>query len=90
VILDGKENESVGVLLEKRLINLLWLVCNLLFGLLLGFDNVMLDIDLLRESGERCLVDGVVFFVFGVEVDLLNGGLHLERVNGSGGLRLTS
>lgn len=86
MILDGEEDESVGVLLEKRLINLLWLVCNLL----LGFDNVMLDIDLLGESGERCLVDGVVFFVFGVEVDLLDGGFNLERVNGSSGLRLTS
>lgn len=88
MVLDGEENEALTVLLEKRLVHLLLLDARgdhrrflLLRGLLSGLGlNV--------GCGGNVRADGLVLLVGVVEVELLDGGLHLERIESGGSLEL--
>jgi len=81
VVLDGEKNEALRVLLEEGLVGLFWLdgcSSGLLLDLLDLGDNRLGVLD-----GDGV---GVVFLVGGIEVELLNGRLYLESLNGSGSL----
>ena len=80
VVLDGEQDESVGVLLEKRLVGLLGLDAGGHVGLgLLSLLRLDDGCDVLRDDGAV----GVVLLVGSVEVELLHRRLHLEGVDGS-------
>jgi len=85
MVLDGKENETLGVLLKERLIGLLRLDARGNSGLgllLLGlFDNLCLEV-----GGIEGLVQRLVLLVGGAEVELLDGRLHFEVLNGGSSL----
>lgn len=80
VVLDGEQDEALGVVLEERLVGLL--------GLDGGGHGGRRLLDLLGDDRRVVLRDGggvgVVLLVG--EVELLHGRLHLEGVDGSGGL----
>lgn len=84
MILDGEQDEALRVLLEKRLLSLQRdIVLLLLLSLgrlwLLGGLGVV-GIDLGLKGGEVG-VEGLVLLIRRVEVELLDGGLHLEGLN---------
>lgn len=81
MVLDGEQDEAVGVLLEEGLVGLL--------GLDAGGHGALRLLNLLSLDEGGVQGDGgvgVVLLVGDAEVKLLDGGLHLERVNGSGSL----
>lgn len=78
VILDGEENETVGVFLENRLIDLWGLGGD--YGLLVLLDvlgHVGLEFCCIGAS----LVHDLVLFVGGTEVKLLDRRLHVQVSN---------
>lgn len=90
MVLDGEQDEALRVLLQDGLVNLIWLNCRSHGGLglllLEGLGGLVVVVHLLGEALESGLVERLVFLVGSVEVDLLDGRLNLERVNGRGSL----
>lgn len=90
MVLDGEQDEALRVLLQDGLVNLLRLNCGSHSGLglllLEGLGGFVVVVHLLGKGLESGLVERLVLLVGGVEVDLLDGGLNLERVNGRGSL----
>ena len=97
MVLDGEEDETLRVLLENGLVGLVWSNARgdglgLLLLNLLGLDDLGVlhlglgSVDLVGQTGEGSLVHGVVLLVGGIEVELLNGRLHLEGVDGGSSL----
>lgn len=89
MVLDGEEDEATRVLLEERLVGVVVLDNSGLSLLLLDLldlldDWLVVGIDLLSKSGDSRV--RVVLLVRDAEIELLNGRLHLEGVNGSSGL----
>jgi hypothetical protein len=90
VVLDGEKDEAVGVLLEKRLIGFEALggrCGNWRRDLCLLFldRRLVLSVHAVGE-GSDTVIDGMVLLVYGIEVELLDGRLHFEGLNGSGSL----
>jgi len=85
MILDGEENESLGVLLEQRLVHLPGLGGSGHSLLCLHLGLVVLRVDLGLE-GSEVGVKSLVLFVGGGEVQLLYGRLHREVLNCSSSL----
>lgn len=85
MVLDGKENKTLGVLLKQRLVGFLRLDArgNSDLGLLLLglFDNLCLEV-----GGIEGLVQRLVLLIGGAEVELLDGRLHVEVLNGGSSL----
>lgn len=81
MVLDGKQNKSLRVLLEEGLVDLVGLG-NLgflrLFCLRLLNLGFLLSIHLLGEIDKRRLVDRLVLLIGWAEVDLLYGRVDLE------------
>lgn len=83
VVLDGEHDESMGVLPENWLVELLWLqgggpLWLLWLADLLG--RSMLHIEVLGQGGD-CGVLDVVLLVCDAEVELLDWGVHLQGLN---------
>jgi len=81
VVLDGEKDESLRVLLEEGLVGLLGPEARSGSGLLDLLDLGDDGLDLLDGSDV-----GVVLLISDVEVELLDGGLHLEGLDSSGSL----
>ena len=82
MVLDGKEDEALRVLLQKGLVGFLWPNSrrNSSLGLLLSLlRNGLLRVDLGGESVDISVNRRVL--LAGVEVQLLHGRLHLERLH---------
>ena len=82
MVLDGEEDEALGVLLQKGLVGLLWSDgrCNSSLGLLLGLlYNRLLRVDLVGKSVDIGVKRRVL--LAGVKVQLLHGRLHLEGLH---------
>lgn len=95
MILDGEEDEALWVILEKRFVCLLWpkTGCHGRLGRLLnglhffhGRLGLLLLVGILGGNSYVVLC-GLVFFIGGVEVKLLDRRLHFERLDGRGSLR---
>lgn len=81
MVLDGEKDESLRVLLEEGLVGLLGPEARGGSGLLDLLDLGDDGLDLLDGSDV-----GVVLLISDVEVELLDGGLHLEGLDSSGSL----
>lgn len=90
MVLDGKQDEALRVLLQDGLVNLIGLNCRSHGGLglllLEGLGGLVVVVHLLGKGLESGLVKRLVLLVGSVEVDLLDRGLNLKRVNGRGSL----
>lgn len=86
MVLDGEQDEALRVLGEERLIEelLLWFWGSDCLDLLLLV--LKLGIHLGLEGGEVG-IEGLVFLVGWGKVELLDGRLHLEGVNGGSSLQ---
>lgn len=84
MVLDGEQHETLGVLLQEGLIGLKWLdgSSDGSLGLL---DGALLDLLLLQLDGLDIL-DGDVLLV-GTEVELLDGGIDSECLDGRSSLQ---
>lgn len=78
VVFDGEENETLSVLPEEGLIVQVLLARSNGLLVILGLLDEGLDIGVVSHGGGGCPVDGVVLFIGGVKVELLDGGLDVE------------